>query len=151
MTENPEFGKTEKEPADLPDQECPAEEPKMQAGFVSMVRKICEEIGEIEKLTENVSYRGFVKDQELHASLMTHISRIQEISENVPPGLKARYPDVDWEVPDHVRDNVLHPVLGLNPESLWDLSRMDLPFCRKCLVSLIEEVPVSHDPDGNRP
>ena len=150
MTENPEDGKTEKEPADLSGPECPPEDPKRQAEFVSMVREICEEIGEVEKLTENVSYRGFVKDQELHASLMTHISRIQAISENMPAGLKALYPDVDWKVPEHVRDNVLHPVLGLNPESLWDLSRMDLPFCLKCLVSLTEEIAVN-DPDGNRP
>ena len=96
-----------------------------QTGNTDPLAEICAAVLSIESLTKDMTYRTFMKNTALHDALMITISRIRDAAEKLPDDA---YPADDLEFLRSLKDNIFHPVFGLNPETLWDAVRLDLPY-----------------------
>lgn len=96
-----------------------------QSTSAALSAEICDAVLSIESLTKDVTYRSFMKNTALHEELMALISQIQDAAEKLPDD---SYPAADLEFLRSLKENIFHPVFGLNPETLWDAVRLDLPY-----------------------
>ncbi|MCL2141821.1 MAG: hypothetical protein FWH46_02935 [Methanimicrococcus sp.] len=101
---------------------------------VSEMVVICDDILTI---SFGLTYGNFIKNNSLHSDLILKLKTIQEASLALPIDFKDKNLKTDWDSIQTVYTQVVHPDLGFNPEALWDLIRLDLPFLRQCLDIII--------------
>jgi uncharacterized protein with HEPN domain len=95
---------------------------------------ICDEIL---TLSFGLTYGNFIKNKTLHNDLVLKLKTVQETALSLPADFKKKCLKTDWDSIQTVYTQTIHPALGLNPETLWDLIRLDLPFLRQCLDIII--------------
>ena len=86
---------------------------------------------------DGLTYGTFIKNNPLHNEMVLKLKIIQETALSLPADFKDKNLKTDWDSIQNVYTQAVHPAFGLNPETLWDLVRLDLPFLRQCLDIII--------------
>jgi len=109
------------------------EELAYRASVIEMVG-LCDDIL---ALSFGLTYGSFIKNKTLHNVFVQKLKTIQETALSLPIDYKNKNLKTDWDAIQTIYAQAVHPSLGLNPETLWDLIRLDLPFLRQCLDIII--------------
>ncbi|WNY24507.1 hypothetical protein [Methanolapillus millepedarum] len=102
-----------------------------------LVSKMISYLDEFEKLSFGATYSEFIKNESLQTHLVSLLSKTQKKALFLDPDFIDRHPKTDWKSLQTIEDQVVHPVYGLNPETLWDLIRLDIPFLNRRLNVVI--------------
>lgn len=82
---------------------------------------ILDSIGKIEKYTEGISYKEFVKNSLVVDGVVRNLEIIGEAVKNLPAEIKRKYPEVEWKKVAGLRDILIHEYFGIDTKILWDI------------------------------
>ena len=109
-----------------------------------IVRQVISYLAIIERLTPASTYVDFIKNESLHRHLMSLLEQTQNTILSLPDDYKKNYVKVDWEFLGSLKEQIVHPTFGLNPETLWDITRLELPDLSRHLEVVVNGC--SHSP-----
>ncbi|MDV0446251.1 hypothetical protein MsAg5_00790 [Methanosarcinaceae archaeon Ag5] len=99
----------------------------------AVVSEMISFLTEFEELSKGAAYGDFMKNKSLHEHLTSLLAKVQAKALALDPDFISRNPKVDWNSLQTIETQVVHPTYGLNPETLWDLIRLDVPFLNRRL------------------
>ena len=102
-----------------------------------IVRQIISYLAIVEKLTPAATYMDFIKNEQLQRHLMNLLEQIQNTVLSLPDDYTKNFVKVDWEFLGSMKEQIIHPAFGLNPETLWDIARLELPDLSRHLEVVI--------------
>ncbi len=91
------------------------------------IQDIKESIDLIERYLAGISKEKFSKEIQLQDCVTRRLEIIGEATKNIPPQLKALYPEVEWSKIKGMRDILAHVYFDLNFEKIWYVLQKDLP------------------------
>jgi uncharacterized protein with HEPN domain len=81
----------------------------------------------IAEYIEGFTFPGFKADYKTVDAVIRNFEVIGEASKNLPPEVKAKYPDVPWEEMYLLRNRISHEYFGIDYEIIWDVATNYLP------------------------
>ncbi len=98
---------------------------------------ILESIGEIESHIKNFSEDSFFNDTKTQDAVMRRIEIIGEAVKNLPKNFKEKHPEIEWREIAGMRDKLIHEYFGIDPDTVWDTAKNDIPKLKKQISKLI--------------
>ncbi|MDR2943854.1 MAG: hypothetical protein LBU81_02005 [Methanosarcinales archaeon] len=95
------------------------------------------QLDEVIALSSGYVYGAFMADEALQTRLMDLLDKVQEGALLLPSDYKRRKTKADWEFLQTLNGQIVHSELGMNPETLWDIVRLELPYQHKMLGIII--------------
>ena len=95
--------------------------------YDAIVRQAISWLDVVEKLSTDSIYTQFIKDEPLQQQFMDLLEYIQNTILLLPDDYTKNYMKVDWVFLQTLKEQIIHPTFGQNPETLWDIIRMELP------------------------
>ena len=108
-----------------------------------IVSKMADALGEVIALSSGPVYLDFISNPSLQSRLMELLEKVQKNAQSLPADYKNRKPKADWAYLESLPSQIVHPVYGMNPETLWDVVRLEIPYQHKMLGIIINGC--SHD------
>lgn len=102
-----------------------------------IVARMTIQLEEVIALSCGPVYGAFIANDSLHRRLIELLEKVQEEARSLPDDYKARKSKADWEFLQTLTDQIIHPVFGMNPETLWDVVRLEIPHQHKMLGILL--------------
>ena len=81
----------------------------------------------VHSYSANLDFDGFVSNRMAYDAILRNLELIGEAAKNVPPEVRARYPELDWRGIAGLRDVMAHEYYGLENETLWDIVQREVP------------------------
>jgi uncharacterized protein with HEPN domain len=81
----------------------------------------------VQSYSANLDFDGFVSNRMAYDAILRNLELIGEAAKNVPPEVRARYPELDWRGIAGLRDVMAHEYYGLENETLWDIVQREVP------------------------
>ncbi|WNY27273.1 hypothetical protein [Methanolapillus ohkumae] len=101
-------------------------------------------LDEFEKSTSGMIYGNFIKNESLQLYLVSILEKVQNKALSLDPDFISRHPKTDFSFLQTIQDQAVHPVLGLNAETLWDMIRLDVPFLNRSLNVIVNGCSHNH-------
>lgn len=54
--------------------------------------------------------------------------------------LKAKYPDVEWQIAVAMRNRLIHGYFDVDPDIVWETATVDLPKLRSAVQQILKEL-----------
>ncbi len=92
--------------------------------YLDDIREACEKIM---RYSQGLDLDQFVQDEKTFDAVVRNLEIIGEAAKHIPPAVRARYPEVEWNKIASLRDIVAHEYFGLDEDILWDLVQNRIP------------------------
>lgn len=96
-------------------------------------------INKIEKFTENISHREFLRNQLIQDAVIRNIEIIGEAAKKLSDDFKSTYHLIPWKEMAGMRDKLIHDYLGVDIEVVWETVIEDIPFLKSLILVLLKE------------
>jgi len=93
--------------------------------YLDDIREACEKIV---RYSQGLDLGQFVQDEKTFDAIVRNLEVIGEATKHIPPEMRARYPDVEWNKIAGLRDIVAHKYFGLDEDILWDVIQHRVPI-----------------------
>lgn len=104
------------------------------------LQDILETISAAQQFTTGMSFEDFKADQKTIFAVSRAIEIVGEATKNIPPNLRANYPQIPWKGISGMRDKVIHQYFGINLQVLWDTLQQDLPTLQPVIIQILKEL-----------
>lgn len=111
--------------------------PVRDEGPRKIVIQMISHLDEVISLSSGPVYREFMKTESLQLRIIDLLNKVEEGALSLPDEYKERKMKVDWEYLQTLNAQIVHPEFGMNPETLWDIIRLEIPFLNKMLDLII--------------
>ena len=108
------------------------------------IRHIIDEIDYILSQISDTDFDLFLRDGTLKRAFVRSLEIIGEASKKLPEDVKARQPDIEWQVTG-MRDKLIHDYFGVDYTIVWDVATTKLPDLREKLQALLEKTGKSNN------
>ncbi|WNY23309.1 hypothetical protein MmiHf6_06140 [Methanimicrococcus hongohii] len=102
-----------------------------------IVERMVFQLDEVIALSSGPVYSDFITNENLQLRLIDLLNKVEEEALSLPDDYKKRKPKADWEFLQTLNIQITHPEFGMNPETLWDIVRLEIPFQNKMLGIII--------------
>lgn len=107
------------------------------ASSKEVVAQMVSQLDEAIALSSGPVYGEFIANESLQLRLIELLEKVQNASLSLPADFKNRKPKADWSFLETLTEQVIHPEFGRNPETLWDVVRLEIPYQHKMLGIII--------------
>ncbi len=94
------------------------------------VRHILDAIVEIESYLHGVSLEEFLSNSEKRFATIKQLEIIGEACVRISPGVKVKYPEIEWNNIIGFRNISIHEYFGVNFQIVWQIVQNDLPILK---------------------
>lgn len=101
------------------------------------VRDILQAVERIESFTQGLTQESFTKDERSIAAISYELVVIGEAARNVPAEVRAKAPEVPWQVMSDMRNVVAHAYFGIDLSVVWETATRDVPKLGPLLHALL--------------
>lgn len=102
------------------------------------LRHILDAIGLIERYTAGLDQQGFVKNTLVQDGVIRQLEIVGEAAKRLSQSLRARYPDVPWQVVAGMRDKLVHDYMGVEVETVWLTVTASLPAFKAQIREILD-------------
>ncbi|MBZ3936006.1 hypothetical protein [Methanimicrococcus blatticola] len=102
-----------------------------------IVEQMVFQLDEVIALSSGPVYGEFIANETFQLRLIDLLNKVQEEAFSLPDDYKRRKPKADWEFLQTLNEQIIHPNFGMNPETLWDVVRLEIPYQHKMLGIII--------------
>ncbi|MDZ4700715.1 MAG: DUF86 domain-containing protein [Rhodothermales bacterium] len=74
---------------------------------------------------------------------------IGDAVKNLPPNLRATYPDIPWSRIAGLRDVLIHDYFGVNLDSVWNVIENRLPELKQHVLDILSTHPFDSPDQAN--
>lgn len=111
----------------------------MTRNYLLFLYDILTNIDDINKFTENISYKEFVSDSKTNKAVIRSLEIIGECVKHIPDDIKIKRPEIQWKLVASMRDRLIHEYFGIDNAIIWQSIVEDLPPLKKAILSIIDE------------
>ncbi len=102
-----------------------------------IVTQMVSYLDEVIALSSGPVYGEFITNETLQLRLIDLLNKVQEEALSLPEDYKRRKTKADWEFLQTLNEQIIHPDFGMNPETLWDVVRLEIPYQHKMLGIIV--------------
>ncbi|KKQ35831.1 MAG: hypothetical protein US50_C0004G0020 [Candidatus Nomurabacteria bacterium GW2011_GWB1_37_5] len=95
---------------------------------------ILDEIENIEKFLNNVSFESFIDDLKTAKAVERSLEIIGEAAKNLSDKFKKETEIVPWRDVGGLRDKIIHHYFDVDYKTVWDIIQNDLPKLKEILL-----------------
>ena len=99
----------------------------MHREYKLYIKDILEAIRKIEKYTEKMAYKDFIKDELRIDAVIRNLEVIGETVKNIPENIRIKCPEIEWKKIAGLRDILIHAYFGIDFDILWDIIKSKVP------------------------
>ncbi|MBU4332309.1 DUF86 domain-containing protein [Patescibacteria group bacterium] len=103
------------------------------------IEDIKESIEKIEKYTNRMAKKDFLRDDKAQDSVMKRIEVIGEAVNNIPQEFRKKYHQIPWKDIVGMRNILIHEYFEINLERVWETVEEDLPILKKEILKILEQ------------
>jgi uncharacterized protein with HEPN domain len=85
-----------------------------------------------------VTKDAFNDDRRVRQLVERNIKIISEASRSIPPSLKQRYPEIEWQDMAGIGSILRHDYDGIEADILWDVVRRDLAPLKRVVRRMLK-------------
>jgi len=108
------------------------------SGETNYLRHILEAIDKIEQYT-SVGQRRFFAESHWSDATIRQLEILGEAVKRLSPETRVSKPDVPWKDIAGMRDFLIHDYFGVDLETVWTTTQVDLPQLRRAVEELLAE------------
>ena len=108
---------------------------------------ILECIGIVEGYIQDRSLDEFLKSVAFQDQVLRRLEIIGEASRNLPPELKARYPEVPWQRITAMRNILIHDYFGVDLGLAWRVVTADLGVLKRSIMRIRQDIESERGPE----
>lgn len=101
------------------------------------VRDILDSIEKIQRYTENLSYKEFVKDTKTIDAVVRNLEIIGEATHKIPGEIRQKHQDIPWPQIVGLRNRLIHGYFVIDYEIVWVIIKDELPELRSKIQELL--------------
>ena len=104
------------------------------------LQDILDSASDISAFIRGMDFDKFMADKRTRLAVTRGLEVIGEAVKNLPEGLRARHPEVNWHQAMAMRDRLIHAYFGASYRIIWDTAAHDLPRMEQQVKSILEEL-----------
>lgn len=81
----------------------------------------------IKSFTESINFEEFVNDRKTYSAILREYTVLGEAIGKIIDVLQNNYPEYPWKMVKDFRNFIVHEYFGVNPQIVWDLTKLELP------------------------
>jgi len=81
----------------------------------------------IESFIDSMSFEEFIHDRKTYSATLREYTVLGEAIGKILDILEEKYPDYPWRMVKDFRNFIVHEYFGVNPQIVWDLTKLELP------------------------
>ncbi len=101
---------------------------------------ILENIEDIEKFSRNQTKEKLAKSSLRLKAIVRSLEIIGEAAKNISPGIKKKYPEVEWKKMAGARDIFIHAYFKIEIDIIWRVIKDKLPDLKKQIQQIKREL-----------
>jgi len=82
----------------------------------------------------------FAKDHKTFFAVVRALEIIGEATKNIPPEIRANYPEIPWREMAGMRDKLIHDYSGVNLSVVWNAAHDELPALEPAIRAVLKEI-----------
>jgi len=100
---------------------------------------ILNSIEKIEKFTDSISEKQFLKSEIVQDAVIRRLEIIGEAVKNLSKSFKEKYRIVEWKKIAGTRDNLIHEYFGVDLKLTYRILKKDLPKLKKQISDILKD------------
>jgi uncharacterized protein with HEPN domain len=94
----------------------------------------------IESYSTGLTKDEFERTAEKQDAIVRRLEVIGEAVKNLPPELRARYPQVPWRQIAGTRDKLIHQYFSIDLDLTWQIVQSDLPVLGREITRILADI-----------
>lgn len=96
----------------------------------------------IRRIEEDVSAgrESFMASHTLQDAVLRNLQTLAESTQRLSDPLKAAHPDIDWRRIAAFRNVLVHDYLGVDLDTIWDVTQDDVPILKGKIAGILGEL-----------
>ena len=91
------------------------------------VEDVLDAIAQIQAYVAGMTFDAFQADRKTIDAVVRNITVIGEATNNVPPSIADKHPEIPWKLMRDFRNVVVHRYFGLDLKVIWDTVQVEIP------------------------
>jgi len=109
-------------------------------GYLHFINDILKSSEKVLSLTQNTTFDDFIANWVAVDAVIRNLEIIGEAVKHIPPGIKQKYPDIEWKKMAGLRDILIHEYFGINYKILWDIVKNKIPELKAQIAKISKEI-----------
>jgi uncharacterized protein with HEPN domain len=91
------------------------------------------------KVSENLLFDDFIKDETLKRAVVRSLEIIGEATKKIPADVKVKWNSIQWKNIAGMRDRLIHDYIGVNYNIVWDVVTNKTPSISVQINQILKE------------
>lgn len=87
-----------------------------------------------------VGRETFMRDSHWQDAVIRQLEIIGEASKHLSDALRERHPEIPWRRMTGMRDVLSHDYMGVDIETVWEVTQKHIPDLRKRIEGILDEI-----------
>ncbi len=95
----------------------------------------------IRRIEENVAggRDHFLSSHALQDAVLRNLQTLAESTQRLSDDLKVTHPEIEWRRIAAFRNVLVHDYLGIDVETIWDITRRDVPELKQAILAMLAD------------